>query len=74
MVQVTISAVAKTPSLRGGFPLTVDVAQEATVGDVKAAIYAKFPKVRVCIHLGLKNGCRVPKNSAYEFENMVALA
>lgn len=55
--------------------MTVDVAQEATVGDVKAAIYAKFPKVRVCIHLGLKNGCRVPKNSAYEqFENMVALA
>ncbi|KJA25021.1 hypothetical protein HYPSUDRAFT_37922 [Hypholoma sublateritium FD-334 SS-4] len=46
MVQVTISAVSKTPSSRGGFPYTVDVAQEAAVGDVKAVIYAKFPKFK----------------------------
>ena len=64
MVQVTISAVSKTPSSRGGFPYTVDVAQEAAVGDVKAVIYAKFPKVRGRLYLRLGGGCRVFQNPA----------
>ena len=64
MVQVTVSALSKTPATRGGFPLTVDVAQEATVGDVKAAIHAKFPKVRARLYLGLRGGCRVFQNPA----------
>ncbi|KAF8960058.1 3-oxo-5-alpha-steroid 4-dehydrogenase-domain-containing protein [Flammula alnicola] len=45
MVQLTISAVSKTPS-RNGFPLTIEVAQEATVADVRAAIVAKVPKFK----------------------------
>ncbi len=64
MVQVTVSALSKTPATRGGFPLTVDVAQEATVGDVKAAIHAKFPKVRVRLYLRLGGGFRVFQNPA----------
>ncbi|KAF8193432.1 3-oxo-5-alpha-steroid 4-dehydrogenase-domain-containing protein [Pholiota molesta] len=46
MVQVTIAAASKIPSARGAFPLTIDVASDATVGNVRAAIVAKFPKFK----------------------------
>jgi len=44
MVSLTISAAAKPPAFAYGFPLTIDVNPEATVGEVKAAITTKFPK------------------------------
>ncbi|KAH9481823.1 Putative enoyl reductase [Psilocybe cubensis] len=44
MVQLTISAASKPPALARGLPLTIDVAPEATVLDVKRAIVAKYPK------------------------------
>ncbi|KAF9483212.1 hypothetical protein BDN70DRAFT_874089 [Pholiota conissans] len=46
MVQVTITAVSKTPSGRGGFPLTIDVSPNATALTVRKAIVAKFPKFK----------------------------
>jgi very-long-chain enoyl-CoA reductase len=47
MVSLTISSASKPPPFARGFPLTVDVADNATIADVKAAIAAKFPKVRI---------------------------
>ncbi|PPQ95445.1 hypothetical protein CVT26_008464 [Gymnopilus dilepis] len=44
MVQVTISAAAKPPSLARGLPVTIDVSPEATVAEVKRAVKSKFPK------------------------------
>ena len=46
MVSLTISAAAKPPAFARSFPLTIDVKPDATVGEVKAAITIKFPKVR----------------------------
>ena len=51
MVSLTVSTAAKPPAFARSFPLTIDVQPEATVGQVKAAITAKFPKVRVYISL-----------------------
>lgn len=45
MVSLTISSASKPPPFARGFPLTVDVPDNATIADVKAAIAAKFPKV-----------------------------
>lgn len=45
MVSLTISSPSKPPPFARGFPLTVDVPNDATIADVKAAIAAKFPKV-----------------------------
>jgi len=41
---LTVSTAAKPPAFARSFPLTIDVKPEATVGQVKAAITAKFPK------------------------------
>jgi very-long-chain enoyl-CoA reductase len=50
MVSVTVSAAGSLPSFARGLPFTVEIAgkevQNTTIGDVKAAIAAKFPKVR----------------------------
>lgn len=45
MVQLIVSTVSKPPSFAKGFPLRLDIAQGATVADVKREIAAKFPKV-----------------------------
>ena len=49
MVVVTVSAAGRS-SLLKGLPTTVEItnkgADAVTVGDVKAAVAAKFPKVR----------------------------
>ena len=45
MVALTVSSVAKPPSFASGFPIVIDVTEDATVGDVKASIAAKYPKV-----------------------------
>ena len=47
MVSLTISTAAKPPVFARSFPLTIDVKPETTVGEVKAAINSKFPKVRL---------------------------
>lgn len=50
MVAVTISAAGRPPNIARGLPYTVEFAQsfeQVTVGDVKAALVTKFPKVRV---------------------------
>ncbi|KAI0034564.1 3-oxo-5-alpha-steroid 4-dehydrogenase-domain-containing protein [Vararia minispora EC-137] len=46
MVAVTISAAGKLP-LAKGLPATVEVSAQATVGDIKKALQAKFPKFKV---------------------------
>ena len=52
MVSLTVSAAAKLPAqIARGFPLTVDLKPEATVAEVKAAITAKFPKVRALTYI-----------------------
>ena len=49
MVSITVSAAGSTPILARGLPYAVEIPgtiDKATVGDVKAALVAKFPKVR----------------------------
>ena len=46
MTPLTISAAGKPPAFAHSFPLTIGIEPEATVGEVKAAITTKFPKVR----------------------------
>ena len=57
MVSLTISAAAKPPAFARSLPLTIDVKPEATVGEVKAAITTKFPKVRPDFSYLKKNSC-----------------
>lgn len=45
MVSVKVSPAGKPLPLARGLPVTVEVKDNATVSDVKAAIAAKFPKV-----------------------------
>lgn len=49
MVVVTVSAAGRSPLLKG-LPVTVEIADKTTdgvtVGDVKAAVAVKLPKVR----------------------------
>ena len=44
MVSITVSS-ARPSSLTKGFPLTLDLPENATVADVKAAVAKKLPKV-----------------------------
>ncbi|KAJ3513520.1 hypothetical protein NLJ89_g2899 [Agrocybe chaxingu] len=46
MVQLTISTASKPPPFARGLPLTIDVAPDATIASVKAAIVAKYPKFK----------------------------
>ncbi|KAF9007482.1 3-oxo-5-alpha-steroid 4-dehydrogenase-domain-containing protein [Cyathus striatus] len=44
MPSLTISAASKPPSFARGFPLSLDLKPDATIGEVKNAVAAKFPK------------------------------
>ncbi|KAF8903689.1 3-oxo-5-alpha-steroid 4-dehydrogenase-domain-containing protein [Gymnopilus junonius] len=44
MVQLTISTASKPPAFARGLPVTIDIATDATVGEVKRAVQGKFPK------------------------------
>ena len=49
MVSITVSAAASQPTSARGLPCTVeipDTIDKVTVGDVKAALVAKFPRVK----------------------------
>ncbi|KAF9550179.1 hypothetical protein CPC08DRAFT_715327 [Agrocybe pediades] len=46
MVQLTVSAASKPVSLARGLPLTIEVAPETTVADVKRAIAEKYPRFK----------------------------
>ena len=58
MTPLTISVAGKPPAFAHGFPLTIDIKPEATVGEVKAAITTKFPKVRPNFRRVKRNSCR----------------
>lgn len=45
MITLTISSASKPPPFARGFPLSIQVSDDATVADVKTSIAAKFPKV-----------------------------
>ncbi|KIY43800.1 hypothetical protein FISHEDRAFT_51865 [Fistulina hepatica ATCC 64428] len=47
MVHLTISAAGKDPAFARGFPITLEIAPDSTVADVKAAVASKFPKYYV---------------------------
>lgn len=55
MVSVTVSAAGHPPSFARGLPFTAEIAgkdvQSATIADVKAAVAAKFPKVRPHVYI-----------------------
>jgi hypothetical protein len=55
MVSITVSAAGHPPSLARGLPLKAEIPgkdiENATIGDIKSAVAAKFPKVRQRIHV-----------------------
>jgi very-long-chain enoyl-CoA reductase len=51
MISVKISSAGKPLSLARGLPITVEVNDDAKVSDIKAAIAAKFPKVRRVVYV-----------------------
>ena len=46
MVSVTVNVTGRPPAFARGFPISVEVPNDGKVADIKAAIHAKFPKVR----------------------------
>ncbi|KXN87221.1 hypothetical protein AN958_08611 [Leucoagaricus sp. SymC.cos] len=44
MVEITVSSASKPPSFARTWPLTVQVPEDGTIADVKAAITVKYPK------------------------------
>lgn len=47
MVTLTVSSASKPPAFARGFPLSIEVSDDATVADVKASIATKYPKVSI---------------------------